>query len=468
MNTIDYQRGCATEFRKEFSGCEMCSCNKLNVYNWLKYVPGNTQTPDIVEIRFKNTRKSFFKNVNKLQLKEGDIVAVEASPGHDMGIISLTGELVLEQMRKLGVSPKSELKSVYRKAKPVDIEKWESAIQREEPVMLRARKIAMSLNLSMKIGDVEFQGDGTKAIFYYIADERVDFRQLIKDMADEFKIRIEMRQIGARQEAGRIGGIASCGRTLCCSTWMTDFVSVTTNAARYQEISLNPQKLAGQCGKLKCCLNFEVDSYKDAQKDFPPKVPLQTQEGTFYSFKTDVYRRIIWYSAGENEPSKITAISVERAAMVYEMNRQGVVPQKLDDDSEENTLLEKKTEFQNVVGQESITRFQNNKEDKRKKKNKKQPKTGNDRKIGQEQNTGTEKSTDDKNITEKPKLIKPNINKQSSESQNNNNQNSELQSNMNNSSNSQTNEQTPVERKPILKKNIQKNDNNNNSNDQIQ
>jgi cell fate regulator YaaT (PSP1 superfamily) len=274
-------------------------------------------------------------------------------------------------MKKQGVSPNSELKNVYRKAKPIDIEKWESAIQREDVVMLRARKIAMSLDLNMKIGDVEFQGDGTKAIFYYIADERIDFRQLIKDLADEFKIRIEMRQIGARQEAGRIGGIASCGRTLCCSSWMTDFVSVTTNSARYQEISLNPQKLAGQCGKLKCCLNYEVDSYKDAQKDFPPKISLETAEGTAYYFKTDVYRRTIWYSFREDMLNNVTAISVDRANEILAMNKTGKKPQKLAEKGNVE-IVAGGTEYQNVVGQESLTRFQNTGE-KAKKKRKKHP-----------------------------------------------------------------------------------------------
>lgn len=334
-------------------------------------------TPEIVEIRFKNTRKSFFFNINKLQLQEGDIVAVEASPGHDMGIVSLTGDLVLEQMRKQGLSSKSELKNVYRKAKPTDIEKWEAAVLREDEVMLQARKIAMRLNLNMKIGDVEFQGDGTKAIFYYIADERIDFRQLIKDLADEFKIRIEMRQIGARQEAGRIGGIASCGRTLCCSSWMTDFVSVTTNSARYQEISLNPQKLAGQCGKLKCCLNYEVDSYKDAQKDFPPKVSLETEEGTAFYFKTDVYRRTIWYSFREDMLSNVTAISVDRANEILAMNKAGKKPQKLEV-KETIANVSFGTEYQNVVGQESLTRFQKNGDDKQKKKRKKHLKNKNE------------------------------------------------------------------------------------------
>ncbi len=369
MNPIDNSRGCATEFRKSLTGCALCSCNKLNVYNWMRGIPETPMTLDVVEIRFKNTRKSFFRNINNLQLTEGDIVAVEASPGHDMGIVSLTGELVAEQMKKQGVSSNSELKNVYRKAKPTDIEKWESAIQREDEVMLRARKIALNLDLNMKIGDVEFQGDGTKAIFYYIADERIDFRQLIRDLADEFKIRVEMRQIGARQEAGRIGGIASCGRTLCCSSWMTDFISVTTNSARYQEISLNPQKLAGQCGKLKCCLNYEVESYKDAQKDFPTKSSLETEEGTAYYFKTDIYRRTIWYSFKEDTLSNITAVSVDRAKEILAMNKLGKKPQKLAESVIKEVVING-SEYQNGVGQESLTRFQNTSEKSKKKRKK--------------------------------------------------------------------------------------------------
>jgi cell fate regulator YaaT (PSP1 superfamily) len=243
------------------------TCAKLEVFDWLKDVNNTANPDDIVEIRFKNTRKDYYLNVNKLSLELGDIVAVEASPGHDIGMVSLTGDLVLKQMRRHKYTlVNGELRKVYRKAKPVDIEKWEAAMQREHETMIRTRKIAADLNLNMKIGDVEYQGDATKAIFYYIADDRVDFRQLIKVLAENFHIRVEMKQIGARQEAGRIGGIGPCGRELCCSTWMSSFSSVTTSSARYQEISLNPQKLAGQCSKLKCCLNYEVDCYLDEQK----------------------------------------------------------------------------------------------------------------------------------------------------------------------------------------------------------
>src|SRR5512133_160609 len=264
--------------------------NKLDSFNWLKDLPEIPEHNDIVEIRFKNTRKGFYRNINSLRLEIGDVVAVEASPGHDIGRISMTGSLVREQMKKAKIHPSAdEMKKVYRKAKAVDIQKWEEAKKLENHTMLRSRKIAEDLKLNMKIGDVEYQGDKTKAIFYYIADERVDFRQLIKVLAEEFRVRIEMRQIGARQEAGRIGGIGSCGRELCCSTHITNFVSVTTTHAKYQELSLNPQKLAGQCSKLKCCLNYEVTSYLDAQKDFPSKdITLKTRIGNAYHIKTDI------------------------------------------------------------------------------------------------------------------------------------------------------------------------------------
>jgi len=277
MNTQDKTaRGCPTSDR-------VGSCAKLNVYDWLYDVKSTINTEEIVEVRFKNTRKDYYRNVNGLTLKAGDMVAVEASPGHDIGMISLVGDLVLRQMKRHKATMlDGELRKIYRLAKPVDLQKWEEAINIEHATMLKARKIAEDLKLNMKIGDVEFQGDKTKAIFYYIADERVDFRQLIKLYADTFRIRIEMRQIGARQEAARIGGIGPCGRELCCSSWISNFVSVTTNAARYQEISLNPQKLAGQCGKLKCCLNYELDCYMDAQKNFPPtNIQIETEKGNY-------------------------------------------------------------------------------------------------------------------------------------------------------------------------------------------
>ncbi len=361
-NEINIQRGCSHQLINKKQCCNH-SCSKLSVYNQFKNYPSNINTPDIVEVRFKNTRKAFYKNSNKLMLTEGDMIAVEASPGHDIGIVSLTGEHVLEQMKIKGVPINEELKIVYRKVKAIDIMKWEDAISRENIVMLKTRKIAKEFNLNMKIGDVEFQGDGTKAIFYYIADERVDFRGLIKELASKFRIRIKMKQIGARQEAGRIGGIGSCGRELCCASWMTSFISVTTDTAREQELSLNPQKLAGQCGKLKCCLNFEVKSYKDAKKDFPPKIELITQEGKAYYMKSDIYRKLMWYSFSKHEYSKVTVISVERVKKIIILNEKGVTPKLLKLEIDKNLL--KQPDYKSVIGEDSITRF-----DKKKKRRK--------------------------------------------------------------------------------------------------
>jgi len=305
---------------------KLCGCAKLDSFNWLGHIPMASDYNELAEVRFKNTRKGFYRNVNGLRIKKGDIVAVEASPGHDIGIISLTGELVLMQMKKYGILPDSEdLKKIYRKAKPADIDKWKETIALEHDTMINSRKIAEKLNLDMKIGDVEYQGDKTKAIFYYIADERVDFRELIKVLADEFKIRIEMKQIGARQEAGRIGGIGSCGRELCCASWMTSFISVTTNSARLQEVSLNPQKLAGQCGKLKCCLNYEVQCYIDAQKGLPDKeIILETEKGPAYHYKSDIYRQIMWYGfeKGEETVIRLIPVPVERVIEIIELNKQ--------------------------------------------------------------------------------------------------------------------------------------------------
>ncbi len=288
--------------------------NKLDSFNWLRDIPSVTDENEIIEVRFKNTRKGLFRNVNSLRLEIGDIVAVEASPGHDIGRVSMAGNLVLEQLRRLKIHPSpDDLKKIYRKAKAVDVQKWEEAKKLENTTMFRSRKIAEELKLTMKIGDVEYQGDKTKAIFYYIADERVDFRQLIKVLADEFRIRVEMRQIGARQEAGRIGGIGSCGRELCCSTHITNFISVTTTHAKYQELSLNPQKLAGQCSKLKCCLNFELDCYVDAQRSFPPKeIPLQALDCTAYFQKLEVHKGIYWYSTDQQSSANLIALPVER------------------------------------------------------------------------------------------------------------------------------------------------------------
>jgi cell fate regulator YaaT (PSP1 superfamily) len=305
--------------------------NKLDEFNWLAGLPYNTRYNEVIEVRFKNTRKGFYRNVNDIRFDVGDIVAVEASPGHDIGYVSMTGFLVLEQLKKVKIKPAiDEMKKVYRKARPVDLQKWEEAKKLEVPTMLRSRKIAENLGLEMKIGDVEYQGDKTKAIFYYLADERIDFRQLIKVLAEEFHIRIEMRQIGARQEAGRIGGIGTCGRELCCSSHITNFISVTTSHARYQDLSLNPQKLAGQCGKLKCCLNYELDCYIDAQKDFPSReMPLELADRTAYFTKMEVHTGIFWYSTDPHMAVNLTAVPVARVREIIQLNRKGMKPDSL-------------------------------------------------------------------------------------------------------------------------------------------
>jgi cell fate regulator YaaT (PSP1 superfamily) len=351
----------------EISAQKFDSCSKLSVFNWLQGTPGAGKHTDLVEVKFKNTRKGYFRNVNHLKLKKGDIVAVEASPGHDIGIIGLTGDLVQFQLRKLNMDPAAdEYRIVYRKAKPADIEKWKEAIGLENSTMLKARKIAADLKLDMKIGDVEYQGDRTKAIFYYIADERVDFRELIKILAEEFKVRIEMRQIGARQEAGRIGGIGPCGRELCCCTWISNFVSVTTTSARYQDLTLNPQKLAGQCGKLKCCLNYELDGYLDAQKDFPDtSVQLMTDEGTAYHQKSDVFNRLMWYSFEKESSINMIAVPVERVREIIEMNRKNIKVKKL---VETATDANRVMEYNNVIEEENPDRFSRNESKRRKKK----------------------------------------------------------------------------------------------------
>ena len=342
---------------------------QLNTYDWMADIPGNADEQDMVEVQFKNTRKGFYKNSNKLKLVKGDIVAVEASPGHDIGVVTLTGRLVPLQMKKANLKPDVEIKRIYRKAKPVDLEKYEEAKAREHETMIRSRQIALDLNLNMKIGDVEYQGDGNKAIFYYIADERVDFRQLIKVLAEVFRVRIEMKQIGARQEAGRIGGIGPCGRELCCATWMTSFVSVSTGAARYQDISLNPQKLAGQCAKLKCCLNYEVDAYVEAMRRLPSReMTLETTEGTYSYFKADILKGQITYSTDKSFMANAVTINARTAFEIINMNKRGEKPESLVD---VNTQSEKAVD---LVEQESLTRFDKRKTSgNRKKKKKQQP-----------------------------------------------------------------------------------------------
>lgn len=334
--------------------------NKLDTYDWLQDIAETYHNCDIVEVRFKNTRKAFFKNVNDLNLHKGDIVAVEASPGHDIGIVSLTGNLVLLQLKRNNIPlAGTEFRKIYRKAKPADVDKWKEAMAQEFSTMIKSRKIAVDLKLEMKIGDVEYQGDGTKAIFYYIADDRVDFRELIKILAEQLKVRIEMKQIGARQEAGRIGGVGSCGRELCCSTWITNFVSVTTNAARYQEVSLNPQKLAGQCGKLKCCLNYELAAYLDAQHDFPEtSIPLETEQGMVYHQKTDVFKRLMWYSSRKDMPSEIICLTVDKVLEVIEMNRRGEKVKKLESVENANIAPMLDYQYQNAVDEKILTHIE--------------------------------------------------------------------------------------------------------------
>ena len=378
--------------------CKSCGRQdkQLNTYDWLADIPGNAEESDMVEVQFKNTRKGYFRNSNKIPLEKGDIVAVEATPGHDIGVVTLTGRLVPLQMRKANIKSEADIKRIYRKAKPVDMDKYNEAKAREHSTMIRARQIALDLNLNMKIGDVEYQGDGNKAIFYYIADERVDFRQLIKVLADAFHVRIEMKQIGARQEAGRIGGIGPCGRELCCATWMTSFVSVSTSAARYQDISLNPQTLAGQCAKLKCCLNYEVDCYVEAQKRLPSKeIELETKDGVFYFFKADILSNQITYSTDKSIPANLVTISGRRAFEVIGLNKWGIKPESL---LEETHRTEPKKPV-DLLEQESLTRFDRNRKNKNSgdgnngngngnnggNRNKKKKKTPNNRPQGGEQ-----------------------------------------------------------------------------------
>lgn len=345
---------------------------KLVCHNWLADIPSNPEENDMVEVQFKNTRKGFYKNSTHLPLEIGDWVAVEASPGHDIGQITMIGPLVNRQMRIAGVKPNTPVKRVFRKAKGSDLEKFEEAKAKENDTMIRSRQIAEDLKLNMKIGDVEYQGDGNKAIFYYIADERVDFRQLIKVLADAFKVRIEMKQIGARQEAGRIGGIGPCGRALCCASWLTSFQSVGTAAARFQDISLNPQKLAGQCAKLKCCLNYEVDSYVEAVKKLPSKdTRLETADNTYYHFKHDVFKRLVTYSTDKSIPANLETITADRAFEIISMNRKGEKPLTLQGDGKEKNSANK--QYADILGQESINRFDKEKKRKKKKNKQRQP-----------------------------------------------------------------------------------------------
>jgi cell fate regulator YaaT (PSP1 superfamily) len=336
-------------------GCSKVQNSKLNTYDWLCGVPDDDNATDCVEVQFKNTRKGYYRNTSGIQLEKGDIVAVEATPGHDIGTVTLTGRLTLLQMKKTNARADAELKRIYRKAKQADMEKYDEAKAKEHDTMIRSRQIAAELGLEMKIGDVEYQGDGNKAIFYYIADERVDFRQLIKVLAETFRVRIEMKQIGARQEAGRIGGIGPCGRELCCSCWMTNFVSVSTGAARLQDISMNPQKLAGQCAKLKCCINHEIDTYVEAQKYLPSReVALETADKTYYHSKTDAFKREITYSTDRSLAVNLVCIPAERAFDIIAMNKKGLKPLTLEDDEKAQPV---QRDAHDILGQESLTRF---------------------------------------------------------------------------------------------------------------
>ena len=363
------------EKKKEYpirTGCDRGLCSaaigrqdrQLNTYDWLADVPGNAESTDLVEVQFKHTRKGYYHNVNNLPLKKGDIVAVEASPGHDIGVVTLTGRLVNLQLKKANLKAGEELKRIYRLARQSDMDKFHEAKAREHETMIESREIAKGLDLKMKIGDVEYQGDGQKAIFYYIADERVDFRQLIKDLAAAFHVRIEMKQIGARQEAGRIGGTGPCGRELCCATWMKNFVSVSTNAARFQDISLNPQKLAGMCAKLKCCMNYEVDDYIEAGRRLPSReVVLQTLDSDYYFFKSDILAGLVTYSTDKKMAVNLETISAERARQIIEMNRRGEKPETL---TEGGKAEPEKTSIDLAGG--DISRFDKAKKKKKKKK----------------------------------------------------------------------------------------------------
>lgn len=353
-----YNGNCSACSRREPRG-------KLSSTDWLSEIP-TAKNNNVVEVLFKNTRIAFFVNEQNLNLKIGDIVVVEGSPGYDIGRVNLTGRLVSIQMKRNGLKDDKELKKIIRVATSEDLDKFEEARSKEHSTMIKARSIAEELGLSMKIGDVEYQGDGGKAIFYYIADERVDFRKLIRILADTFHVRIEMKQIGARQEAGRIGGIGPCGRPLCCSSWMNRFVSVGTGSARIQDLSMNPQKLAGQCGKLKCCLNFETDSYAEAQKELPPKdAVLETKDNLYFLFKSDILGRTLTYSTDRHLPANLVTISADKALEILNQNKKGYRPESLKEDLD---IQPSPSEFGDIIGQESVTRF--DKKNKKKKKNK--------------------------------------------------------------------------------------------------
>ncbi len=381
-------KGCGNK-----GSCGTDSCNKLSVFDWLSnmHYPSGFEPFDVVEVRFKNGRKDFYKNTDKLPLQMGDVVATEASPGHDVGVVTLTGELVKVQMKKKNVNPYGETLKIYRKASQRDIDVWTEVRKREEPMKVRAREIAIYLKLEMKISDIEFQGDGSKATFYYTANDRVDFRQLIKEFAREFNVRIEMKQVGFRQEAARLGGIGSCGRELCCSTWLTDFRSVNTAAARYQQLSLNPQKLAGQCGKLKCCLNYELDTYLDALKNLPATdTRIFTKRGEAHCQKLDIFKEVMWFAYVDNMANWYK-LEVEQVKELLEMNKQG---QPIDT-IEDYVFEEESTEIKsNVVAEDSLLRFDQPKRKKRPQRNK--------RKAPEKATVETDKKVNTENRVRKP------------------------------------------------------------------
>ena len=399
--------------------CGTDSCNKLTVFDWLSNMSlSNGETPfDCVEIRFKNGRKEFYRNTEKLTLSMGDVVATEASPGHDIGIVTLTGELVKIQMKKKGVNHLSkDVGKIYRKASQRDIDIWSSARDKEEPMKVRARELAISQKLEMKISDIEFQGDGSKATFYYTANDRIDFRLLIKDFAKEFSTRIEMKQVGFRQEAARLGGIGSCGRELCCSTWLTDFRSVNTSAARYQQLSLNPQKLAGQCGKLKCCLNYELDTYMDALKDFPEfETKLVTEKGDAICQKQDIFKGLMWF-AYTNNFANWHVLKIEQVREIMAENKLKNKVSSLEDFALE-VVAEPQKDFNNAMGQESLTRFDQPKP-KKKNNNKKRKPVAENAIVANNNKPNNNRPNQEKKPQEKKPVdnkIRPNTNGQSSE-----------------------------------------------------
>lgn len=381
----EFERGCLVTKVDENSAnvSKSFCCNKLDVYDWLNDIEDPLAQNKYVEVRFKNTRKVIFENTCNLQLNVGDIVAVESSPGHDIGIVSAVGHIANQHINRQKSLKDQGFKKIYRKARTHDIQKWREAISLEIPTMLRTRELANSLNLSMKIGDVEFQGDKTKAIFYYIAEDRVDFRELIKKMAEEFRIRVEMKQIGARQEAGKIGGIGPCGRELCCTTWMYDFVSVSTNSARLQELSLNPQKLAGQCSKLKCCLNYELEVYLDERRNFPKNiVNLKFAKSEAIHVKNDIFKNLMYYETKVNDIPVIRALDVNKVKEIMDLNEKGIYPENVFEENKTNGKTS--ISFKEELNSDSLTRFDSKKLKKKNKKSK--PKQYKIRKQNNEKN----------------------------------------------------------------------------------